>query len=462
MSKRWNGNGWVLTMTNETLNIAVVGHTNTGKTSLLRTLLRDEAFGEVKNATATTRHVEAAEISHQNQVLVKLFDTPGLEDAGGVLDWLEQHTSSRCDGIERVQQLLQADVAQHEFSQEAKVLRQVLASDVSVYVIDAREPVLAKYKDELTVLSWCAKPVMPVFNFTAQGDAEAWYDMLARRGLHVHSQFDTVAFDFDGEMQMWKQLDILLNRKPVLEQLQTVRTLEWQALQDTAWSLMANFLLEVAAFVETIKDEDAVEPVLAQMQNKVRQRERHFQQDLLQAFRFYQQADLPADWMPKAFSQDPFDPELLKQFGLRTSTGAAVGALLGLGVDAATAGLSGGMGMALGGVIGGVLSNMGSLSDKLNGVKTIHIDPATITLLATRAQALILALLQRGHAAQQALSLQAADVIWPNSNLPSPLRRARSHEEWSALNGVKETKAHANRREAAQELQQKLSRPLSS
>ncbi|UOO91266.1 GTPase/DUF3482 domain-containing protein [Vitreoscilla massiliensis] len=449
-------------MKNEALNIAVVGHTNTGKTSLLRTLLRDEGFGEVKNAPATTRHVEAAEISSREQVLLRLFDTPGLEDAGGVLDWLEQHTSSRHDGIERIQQLLQADVAQDVFSQEAKVLRQVLGSDVSLYVIDAREPVLAKYKDELTVLSWCAKPVMPVFNFSVQGDAAAWHEMLARRGLHVHSQFDTVAFDFDGEMRLWRQLDTLLNRKAVLEQLQTVRTLEWQGLQDAAWRLMAHFLLEVAALVETVKDEDPVEPVLAQMQNKVRQRERHFQQDVLQAFRFYQQADLPADWMPKAFSQDPFDPELLKQFGLRTSTGAAVGALIGLGVDAATAGLSGGMGAAIGGVIGGVLSNMGSLSDRLSGVKTIHIDPATITLLATRAQGLILALMQRGHAAQQALDLQAAAVIWPNSNLPSPLRRARSHAEWSALNGVKESKAAANRHEAAQELQQLLSKSLSS
>ena len=114
--------------------------------------------------------------------------------------------------------------------------------------------------------------------------------------------------------------------------------------------------------------------------------------------------------------------------------------------------------VALGGVIGGVLSNMGSLSDKLSGVKTIHIDPATITLLATRAQALILALLQRGHAAQQTLSLQAADVIWPNSNLPGPLRRARSHSEWSALNGVKASKAESNRREAAQKLHRNLRR----
>lgn len=443
-------------MNENALSIAVVGHTNTGKTSLLRTLLRDEAFGEVKNAPATTRHVEAAQISDNGLVLVKLFDTPGLEDAGGVLDWLESHTSSRLDGIERVQQFLQDAVAQDEFSQEAKVLRQILASDVSLYVIDAREPVLAKYKDELSVLSWCAKPVMPVFNFTQQGDASAWHEMLARRSLHVHSQFDTVAFDFEGEMQLWQQLNTLLNQKPMLQRLQQTRTQEWQDLQQQAHLLMAHFLLDVAAFVETIKEDAEIEPVLATMQSKVRQRERHFQQDLLQLFRFYQQADLPADWMPKAFNQDPFDPELLKQFGIRTTTGAAMGALIGLGVDAATAGLSGGMGTAIGGVIGGVLSNIGSLSDKLNGVKTIHIDPATITLLATRAQALLTALQQRGHAAQNALALQEMQAIWLNSKLPSPLRRARSHADWSGLNGVKENKAISARREAAAELQNLL------
>ena len=42
------------------LRVAVVGHTNTGKTSLLRTLMRDVAFGEVSDHPATTRHVEGA------------------------------------------------------------------------------------------------------------------------------------------------------------------------------------------------------------------------------------------------------------------------------------------------------------------------------------------------------------------------------------------------------------------
>ena len=45
------------------LKLAVVGHTNVGKTSLLRTLLRDVGFGEVSHRPSTTRHVEGARLS---------------------------------------------------------------------------------------------------------------------------------------------------------------------------------------------------------------------------------------------------------------------------------------------------------------------------------------------------------------------------------------------------------------
>ena len=38
------------------LTLAVVGHTNVGKTSLLRTLTRDVGFGEVSHRPSTTRH----------------------------------------------------------------------------------------------------------------------------------------------------------------------------------------------------------------------------------------------------------------------------------------------------------------------------------------------------------------------------------------------------------------------
>ena len=63
------------------LILAVVGHTNTGKTSLLRTLLRNADFGEVRDSAGTTRHVEAAQLLLQGKPYIELRDTPGLEDS---------------------------------------------------------------------------------------------------------------------------------------------------------------------------------------------------------------------------------------------------------------------------------------------------------------------------------------------------------------------------------------------
>jgi len=45
------------------LKLAVVGHTNTGKTSLVRTLLRSGEFGQVADRGGTTRQVTSSTLS---------------------------------------------------------------------------------------------------------------------------------------------------------------------------------------------------------------------------------------------------------------------------------------------------------------------------------------------------------------------------------------------------------------
>lgn len=44
-------------MSAKTLKIAIVGHTNTGKTSLIRTLTRERNFGEVKDEASDRKSV---------------------------------------------------------------------------------------------------------------------------------------------------------------------------------------------------------------------------------------------------------------------------------------------------------------------------------------------------------------------------------------------------------------------
>nr|WP_314043646.1 DUF3482 domain-containing protein [Kingella denitrificans] len=437
----------------QTLSLAVVGHTNTGKTSLMRTLLRDSRFGEVKNAAATTRHVAQAALGDGVETWLYLHDTPGLEDAGGVLDWLEENTSPQHEGIERLQQFLDSPAAQNEWAQEAKVLRQVLASDAALYVVDAREDVLPKYKDELTVLSWCAKPVMPVFNFIHGQNMDEWQTLLARRSLHVSSRFDTVAFDFSGEMVLWQQLATLLGQPPALSALMAFRQQEWQQLERQAYVLVAQFLLDAAACVRQFEDKSRAQAVLDEMQAAVAAHESSLHQQLFALYRFYySDADIRGQQVLRAFRQNPFDAELLKDYGIRTGKAAATGALLGLGVDALTLGTSLGLGATIGGVLGGLAGNWQVLYDKIQGIETLMIDNATLTLLAARSLHLLQTLKSRGHAATNSVVLQDKVALpWKADALPKVLQQARLQPKWSALNPSYEPQSR-KRQEAVEAL----------
>lgn len=311
---------------------------------------------------------------------------------------------------------------------------------------------LPKYKDELTVLSWCAKPIMPVFNFTAGQDLSEWQAMLARRSLHVISSFDTVAFDFEGEIRLWDNLATMLPERSVLDALIHMRREEWQKLDKQSRLAIAHFLLAAAAYSQTVADKENIPAVRQTMQTSVRGLEQDLQQQLLQHYRFYQNQIHGQDWALQAFSQDPFDPELLKAYGIRTTKGAAAGALIGLGFDTLTLGGSLGMGTAIGGLVGGLASNWQSLSDTISGHTTLHIDAATLTLLAARAADLLGALQSRGHAAQNAITLNSGQTPWPADKLPSELAKARQKPKWSQLNGEAPAAAGHNRQEAAAEL----------
>ena len=123
------------------LKLAVVGHTNVGKTSLLRTLTRDVGFGEVSHRPSTTRHVEGARLSVDGEALLELYDTPGLEDAIALLDYLARldRPGERLDGPARLARFLDGSEARQRFEQEAKVLRQLLILH-GRYVCQARKP----------------------------------------------------------------------------------------------------------------------------------------------------------------------------------------------------------------------------------------------------------------------------------------------------------------------------------
>ncbi|WP_314408046.1 DUF3482 domain-containing protein [Pseudomonas kuykendallii] len=429
------------------LKLAVVGHTNVGKTSLLRTLTRDIGFGEVSHRPSTTRHVEGARLSVDGEALLELYDTPGLEDAIALLDHLErsERPGERLDGPARLARFLDGSEARQRFEQEAKVLRQLLASDAGLYVIDAREPVLAKYRDELAVLAGCGKPLLPVLNFIASPGTreDDWREALARLGLHALVRFDSVAPPLDGERRLYESLALLLERsRPQLERLIADHEAQARARQEDGRRLIAELLVDIAACRRQV----ATEPTVARsavmaLHEDVRRREQQCVDALLRLYAFdggtADVTDLPL--LDGRWGDDLFNPETLKQLSVNLGSGVAAGAAAGAGVDLLVGGLTLGAAALVGALAGGgaqTARHYGQrLLGKLRGQRELTLDDAVLRLLALRQRQLLDALARRGHAAQQAIRLDLRqDPAWRQGDLPEPLRKARAHPRWSSLN----------------------------
>ena len=206
--------------------------------------------------------------------------------------------------------------------------------------------------------------------------------------LHVYAGFDTVAFDFEGEIRLWDNLSHHVTQRDIPDRLINMRRREWQLLDTEARREIARFFCWMPPHLpKKLPKTTTPSPTLEVMQSEIRQLSGKMQQRLFTLYRFYHdEVGSDSTWMPKAFKQDPFDSELLKHYGIRTGTGATAGALIGLGLDIATLGGSLGLGTAIGGLLGGILPNAQDITDdKINGRQTLHTDPETPTLLAARA-----------------------------------------------------------------------------
>ncbi|MGB5458032.1 MAG: GTPase/DUF3482 domain-containing protein [Gammaproteobacteria bacterium] len=427
---------------NPPIKVAVVGHTNAGKTSLIRTLLRDDRFGKIDDAAGTTRYVEKSAIFSGDDEVLNLFDTPGFEDSSALLQALE-------DLSETLQARLPADVLRAfiaqaddfpDFVQETKVLRQSINSDVLLYVIDVREPFLGKYRDEVEILSKAGKPILPVFNFIAGNRAalKRWREQMAQFNLHAALEFDTVAFDFEAEKRLYQKLQSLIeDRYDALQALIDSRQEIWKSLNQAAARRIFLLLTEVACYRREVEGKSGpTQAEVAFMQDYVREVEQRALQDLLTIFAFTQ-LDVDLQQLPVRdgkWELDIFSPGMFKAFGLNAGATALKGAAAGAGIDLMVGGLSLGAATMLGAALGAGWAAARRYQQELKAAWRGHIwlsvDDNTISLLYLRQRKLFYDLTRRGHAAQNSIQLSNNIAHQLPKRWYKVVQQLRQHPEW--------------------------------
>jgi hypothetical protein len=398
------------------LRIAVVGHTNAGKTSLLRTLARSRDFGDVSPSPATTRRVEPISLRAGGVEAILLLDTPGLEDSIGLLEAIDAAAPSREGKADSIERFLASDEATGRFSQEAKALEAARAADLLLAVIDARDRVLPRHLDELELLSRCGRPLVPVLNFIASPAAApaAWRDALARLGLHAVAEFDTVVFEADGESRLFEKIRTLAEpHRDAIDRLLAERARDRRDRRQAAARAIADLLLDSATLIVEVDPGTSEEhAAVDRLRELVRQRERRGHRELLSIAGFAADDAAVAEAALDSFEVgvDLFSPEALKAAGFSAASGAAAGAALGAAIDLAVGGISLGAAAGLGAMIGGVLGATGRQARKLvmlaKGGREASAGDPTLLLLLHRGTTLAKGLERRGHASIEPLPIE--------------------------------------------------------
>jgi hypothetical protein len=296
------------------------------------------------------------------------------------------------------------------------------------------------------VLARCGKPLLPVLNFVGSHGEEAWRTALARLGLHALVRFDTVAPALDGERRLYESLALLLDKaRPQLQRLIEDHEQQARLRLQSGRQLIAELLIDCAACRQQVKTRSQQEPeAIEGLRMRIRQREQRCVEDLLRLYAFHPDDVLPGDFplLDGRWGDDLFNPETLRQLGLRVGGGAAAGAAAGAGIDLLVGGLSLGAASLLGALAGGGLQTARNYGDrllgKLSGKRELSVDDHILRLLAMRQMSLLGALERRGHAARDKLQMdQPQSIDWCKDHLPDSLRKARAHPEWSSLNPVR-------------------------
>lgn len=192
------------------VTLSLISHTNAGKTTLARTLLRRDV-GEVKDAAHVTLFNESYDLLEDDARLLRLWDTPGFGDSARLLKRLKRERNPVLWFLSQTWDRL-TDKPLWCSQQALKNVRE--DADVVLYLVNATEPpeVAAYVAPEMEILGWTGKPVLVLLNQTGpmqdpgSEDAElnAWRDHLKTY------DFVRAVLRLDAFARCWVQEDRLM------------------------------------------------------------------------------------------------------------------------------------------------------------------------------------------------------------------------------------------------------------
>ena len=208
-------------MIDPVINLSLISHTNVGKTTLARTLLRKD-IGEVFDQSHVTdlaeRHLL---IQTRDGALLNLWDTPGFGDSFRL--WKRLKIADRAV-VGFLTQTWDRFTDRPFWCSQQAILNVRDHADVVLYLANAAEdPEEASYiAPEMEILDWLGKPIVVLLNQMGQpkdkAQEEAELDRWRRHFSSISSNTEVMAFDafarcWVQEESLWQKVQDVLPRE---------------------------------------------------------------------------------------------------------------------------------------------------------------------------------------------------------------------------------------------------------
>jgi hypothetical protein len=362
------------------INLSLVSHTNVGKTTLMRTLTRQD-IGEVADRPHVTEEAEShVLIDTPDGDRLLLWDTPGFGDSARLLKRLR----ASANPIGWLLTQVWDRFSDRPFFCSQRAIRNVSEeSDVVLYLVNAaEEPAAAGYAEkELEILGWIGKPVVVLLNQMGPPRARAAEALEEEKWVrHLADHVTTrEAIALDAFARCWVQEDRLLGvvggvlaapSRPAFERLRRAWRARNVAAFDAAMRSIAIQLAAAAIDRETVdergfsararrwfasagadgaKPDPVIERAVNTLARRLDQAERENTDRLIALHGLSGRAreGVLARLAGQFKVKEPLDVAASGAVG-----GVASGALGGLAADLAFGGLTFGAGALIGGILG--------------------------------------------------------------------------------------------------------------
>ena len=347
--------------------LAIMGHPNAGKSSVVATLTENDRIAIDKRAGTTTES-DLYPVIIDGESVIEFIDTPGFQNPAAILEWFQAHEGER--------DLARAFVDTHHrdplFAHDCALLEPVAEGAGIILVVDGSKRIKEKDRIEIELLRLTARPRMAILNNLTNQDRYMgqWQDALSKAFNSVR-EFNAHRATYDERIRLLSALKSIDQRwEARLERTIDAFERDWDRRMDQATDTIMGLLRDALSFevTRTAKDKHLVfksgrDRIAAEIMDDFGDGLRGLETKAQEQIRAHFRHNVWNASHGSILGKDLLSDEVGRALGLSKRqlalVGVATGAATGAGLDVAFGGLSLGAAALIGAAAGGVLGIAG-------------------------------------------------------------------------------------------------------